>query len=141
MREQYPTGIWENENLLSEPGGYDKSLMIGNRRGTGTEPPDRIYPIFALIGTLVLLILIVACSNLGSLLLARGVARLFGPVLASAAYNAGPRRAAPPARGAPRVPAGDGSSRRWSCRAEFLATRRDRGGDSLLSDRARLRSA
>lgn len=36
---------------------------------------NELYPIFALISSLGLLILAVACSNLGSLLLARGVAR------------------------------------------------------------------
>jgi predicted permease len=75
LRRQHPIEIWEKENLPSEPGGYAKSLTIGNRRGTGTEERDPIYPVFALVGTLALLILAVACGNLGSLLLARGVAR------------------------------------------------------------------
>ncbi len=34
-----------------------------------------MYPVFGMIGALCLLILSVACGNLGSLLLARGVAR------------------------------------------------------------------
>jgi len=75
LRRQYPAEIWENERLLSAPGGYATSMMMGNRRGTGVEQGDPIYPIFALVGTLTLLILTVACGNLGSMLLARGVAR------------------------------------------------------------------
>ncbi len=75
LRSQHPTGIWENESLPSEPGGYAQSLMNGNSRGTGAEVKSKLYPMFALLGTLVLLILAVACANLGSLLLARGVAR------------------------------------------------------------------
>lgn len=75
LRRQHPTGIWEDERLPSEPGGYATSMITGNRRGTGTEQRDPIYPIFALVGTLTLLILAVACCNLGSMLLARGVAR------------------------------------------------------------------
>ena len=75
LRKQYPTGVWENESLPSDPGGYAKSLMIGDRSGSGSEGRDELYPVFALVTTLGLLILAVACGNLGSLLLARGVAR------------------------------------------------------------------
>ena len=75
LRRQHPTAIWEDERLPSEPGAYAGSSLIGNRRGTGTETRDPVYPIFALVGTLTLLILAVACGNLGSMLLARGVAR------------------------------------------------------------------
>ena len=75
LRKQHPTAIWEDERLPSEPGAYASSSLIGNRRGTGTEQRDPVYPIFALVGTLTLLILAVACGNLGSMLLARGVAR------------------------------------------------------------------
>jgi predicted permease len=75
LRKQHPTGIWEKESLPSDPGGYAKSLMIGDRTGTGAEGRNELYPIFALVTTLGLLILTVACGNLGSLLLARGVAR------------------------------------------------------------------
>jgi predicted permease len=74
LRKQYPAAIWLNEKLPSSPGGYAKNVG-GGRSGTGTEAPDETYPIAALVGALVLLILAVACSNLGSLLLARGVAR------------------------------------------------------------------
>lgn len=75
LRKQYPAGIWENESLPSEPGGYATSLMIAGRSGTGREQGSKLYPMLALVGTLVVLILAVACANLGSLLLARGVAR------------------------------------------------------------------
>jgi len=49
--------------------------MNGTRRGSGSEGRDEMYPVFALVGALCLLILAVACGNLGSLLLSRGVAR------------------------------------------------------------------
>jgi predicted permease len=75
LRKRYPTEIWEKENLPSDPGGYAASMMIGNRSGTGAEGKAELFPVFALVTTLGLLILAVACGNLGSLLLARGVAR------------------------------------------------------------------
>jgi predicted permease len=75
LHRQHPKEIWEKENIPAEPSGYAESLIIGGRRGTGTEERDNIYPAAAMIGTLTLLILAVACGNLGSLLLARGVAR------------------------------------------------------------------
>ena len=75
LRKQHPNGIWEDESLPSEPGGYAKSMVAGNRHGTGTPPTNELYPVAALVGTLALLILAVACGNLGCLLLARGVAR------------------------------------------------------------------
>ena len=74
LHKQRPADIWEKESLPSWPGGYAKNLG-GGRRGTGREEPDEAYPLMALVGALVLLILAVACGNLGSLLLARGVAR------------------------------------------------------------------
>ena len=48
---------------------------MGTHSGTGTEKTHEMYPVIALVGALVFLVLAVACSNLGSLLLARGVAR------------------------------------------------------------------
>jgi hypothetical protein len=75
LRKRHPNDIWEKESLPSEPGGYAKSLIVGTRRGTGAEDRNELFPISALIGALCLLILAVACANLGSLLLARGVAR------------------------------------------------------------------
>ena len=73
--KQHPDEGWQKESLPSEPGGYATGLMLGERQGTGSEGRNELYPIFALIGALGLLILAVACGNLGSLLMARGVAR------------------------------------------------------------------
>lgn len=75
LRRQHPNVTWKDESLPSQPGGYATGSMTGTRRGTGPAPASELYPVAALIGTLVLLILAVSCSNLGSLLLARGVAR------------------------------------------------------------------
>jgi hypothetical protein len=61
LRQQHPKEIWENERLLSKPGGHPEL--------TG------VVEVFTLVGILVLLILAVACGNLGSLLLARGASR------------------------------------------------------------------
>jgi predicted permease len=63
LHRLHPADIWENEELPSEPGGYATRIV----------PP--MYPVLALAGVLCLLILFAACSSLGSLLLARGVAR------------------------------------------------------------------
>ena len=75
LRREHPDQIWERERLLSEPGGYVTSMIAGNRRGTGAEERDPVFPIFGLAATLTGLILAVACGNLGSILLARGLAR------------------------------------------------------------------
>ncbi|HXA53036.1 MAG TPA: ADOP family duplicated permease [Candidatus Acidoferrum sp.] len=75
LRRQLPQGAWEKETLPSQPGGFASSLLSANRRGTGTEDPNELYIVLGLVGALALLILAVACANLGSLLLARGVAR------------------------------------------------------------------
>jgi predicted permease len=75
LRTQHPNDIWENENLPSQPGAYVTAAMNRSHHGTGTKDPDQMVPVAALIGALVVLILAVACGNLGSLLLARGVAR------------------------------------------------------------------
>ena len=76
LRRQHPLDIWEGESLASEPGGYAK-INGGGQRGTGTPISGRakLFPMFLLISSLMLMILAVACANLGSLLLARGVAR------------------------------------------------------------------
>jgi predicted permease len=76
LRLEHPKDVWEGERLPSEPGGYAQSVGSVSR---GTGPPqsskDRLYPMAALVGSLVLLILAVSCGNLGSLLLARGASR------------------------------------------------------------------
>ena len=74
LRTQHPQAIWENENLPSASAGFVNNVT-GSRHGSGSGRTDEAYPVIALVGALVLLILAVACGNLGSLLLARGVAR------------------------------------------------------------------
>jgi predicted permease len=61
LRRQHPEGVWENERLLSKPGG--RAELTG------------AAAVFTIVGILVLLILAVSCGNLGSLLLARGASR------------------------------------------------------------------
>ena len=63
LHRQHPNDIWGKESLPSHPGAY--AIRIRNE----------MYPVFALVGALCLLILVAACGNLGSLLLARGVTR------------------------------------------------------------------
>lgn len=75
LRREHPGDIWENESLPSKPGGYATGALSNSHHGTGARDPDKLIPVAALIGALVLLILTAACGNLGSLLLARGVAR------------------------------------------------------------------
>jgi predicted permease len=75
LRKQDPQNIWEGETLHCQPGGYARNLG-GSRSGTGSNGDrDDMAPVIALVATLTLLILAVACGNLGSMLLARGVAR------------------------------------------------------------------
>jgi predicted permease len=74
LRELHPDHIWKGETLPSSPGGY-AAIGRGSSRGTGAPPPDTAPTLIAMGGTLVLLILCVACANLGGLLLARGIAR------------------------------------------------------------------
>jgi predicted permease len=74
LRKRQPAGIWENETLPSKSGAYVKNIT-GSRSGSGNPNGDEKAPMAALVGALTLLILAVACGNLGSLLLARGVAR------------------------------------------------------------------
>lgn len=61
LRRQHPRDVWEGEHLLGSPGGAPELLGA--------------TAVFTLVGMLVLLILAVACGNLGSLLLARGASR------------------------------------------------------------------
>ena len=75
LRASHPDDIWQNETLPSQPGGYATAAMSQSHHGTGTRDANMMVPAAAMIGALVLLILAVACGNLGGLLLARGVAR------------------------------------------------------------------
>jgi predicted permease len=63
LRKQYPRLIWDNEYIRSDPGGH---VLI-------MQP--EIYRLFVMIGALISLIFIVACANLGGLMMARGVTR------------------------------------------------------------------
>lgn len=77
FRQQRPDGAWENERLRSKPGG--RPDLAGGQA------------VFTLISILALLILAVACGNLGSLMLARGASRRREMALRSA-IGAGPGR-------------------------------------------------
>jgi predicted permease len=62
LRKLYPAMIWDQERIVITPGAHFFSLEDG-------------APVLALVALLVLLILAVACANLGGLLMARGVTR------------------------------------------------------------------
>ncbi len=76
LYRQHPTQLWENETLHADPAGYAR-VSHGRSKGSGApqSPWHEIYPIIALVSAFVLLILAVSSGNLGSLLLARSVAR------------------------------------------------------------------
>lgn len=63
LRTRYPDHIWERERVGATPAGYASQLT------------RRDVPMVAFFGSLVLLVLAVAGSNFGSLLLARAMAR------------------------------------------------------------------
>jgi predicted permease len=63
LRKQHPEAVWDNEYIQSSPGGHLQVLQPG------------MYRIVAMVAMLTLLILAVACANLGGLMLARAVAR------------------------------------------------------------------
>jgi predicted permease len=62
LRKLYPTVIWDDERILITPGAHFFTLSDAT-------------PILAFASLLVLLILAVACANLGGLLMARGINR------------------------------------------------------------------
>jgi predicted permease len=62
-RKLYPKAVWEKEYIRSDPGGH---LNVPDSNGMLVK---------LMVWTLALLILAVACANLGGLLMARGVAR------------------------------------------------------------------
>jgi predicted permease len=63
LRRQRPKDIWDGEYIKSEPGGHLQVMQ------------PEMYRVAAMVALLTLLILAVACANLGGLLLARGVTR------------------------------------------------------------------
>jgi len=63
LRRQHPKDIWDNEYIQSSPGGHLQVMQ------------PEMYQVAAMVATLTLLILAVACANLGGLLLARAVTR------------------------------------------------------------------
>jgi len=63
MRTLYPNDVWDNQFILSLPAGHPQIML-----------PD-VIQVEAMISVLMLLILAVACANLGGLLLARGITR------------------------------------------------------------------
>ena len=62
-RKLYPKVVWDKEYVKSDPGGH---FTVANRDA---------YLVLGMMGTLAVLILAVACANLGGLLMARGVTR------------------------------------------------------------------
>jgi predicted permease len=63
LRKHYPKDIWDHEFVRSDPGSHLQVMK------------PEMYQVIAIVGTLALLILTVACANLGGLLVARGVKR------------------------------------------------------------------
>jgi predicted permease len=63
LRKQHPEAAWDNEFIQSSPGGHLQVMQ------------PEMYRIAAMVAVLTLLILAVACANLGGLMLARAVAR------------------------------------------------------------------
>jgi predicted permease len=63
LRHQHPKDIWDNEFIQVSPGGHMQVMQADK------------YQMAAMAGLLALLILAVACANLGGLMLARAVTR------------------------------------------------------------------
>jgi predicted permease len=63
LRHEHPSAVWENEYIQSSPGGHLQVMQ-----------PEMVQ-VAAMVSVLTLLILAVACANLGALLLARAVTR------------------------------------------------------------------
>lgn len=63
LRQQHPTAVWDKEFIQISPGGHLQVMQ------------PEMYELAAIVGVLTLLILAVACANLGALLLARAVQR------------------------------------------------------------------
>ncbi len=63
LRRQHPKDIWDGEYIDIQPGGHLQVMK------------PEMYRVAAMVGLLTMLILAVACANLGGLLLARAVTR------------------------------------------------------------------
>lgn len=63
IRRNHPDAVWDREYLQISPGGHFQIIQ-----------PDMIR-VVAMVGILTLMILAVACANVGGLLLARGISR------------------------------------------------------------------
>jgi predicted permease len=63
LRRQHPNDIWQNEYIFISPGGHMQVMK------------PEMYQVAAMNAVLTLLILAVACANLGGLMLARAVTR------------------------------------------------------------------
>ena len=63
LRHAHPNAVWDNEYIQSSPGGHLQVMQ-----------PEMVQ-VAAMVSVLTLLILAVACANLGALLLARAVTR------------------------------------------------------------------
>lgn len=63
IRREHHDAVWENEYIHSSPGGHLQVMQ------------SEMYRVAVMIGILTLLILAVACANVGGLLLARGINR------------------------------------------------------------------
>jgi predicted permease len=63
LRRQHPTAVWDKEFIQISPGGHLQVMQ------------PEMYQVAAMVAVLTLLILAIACGNLGALLLARAVQR------------------------------------------------------------------
>jgi predicted permease len=63
LRREHPKDVWDGEYIHSESASHMRVI------------PPQMYPILGMAAALVLLILAVACANLGGLMIARGVSR------------------------------------------------------------------
>jgi predicted permease len=63
LRRQHPKDIWEDEYIDIHPGGHFQVMT------------PEMYEVAAMVALLTVLILVVACANLGGLLMARAVTR------------------------------------------------------------------
>lgn len=63
LRRQHPNEIWDKEYIQSSPGGHMQVMQ------------PQMYAVAAMVAVLTLLILAVACANLGALLLAKAITR------------------------------------------------------------------